>query len=150
MGKQNAEFTEIKIYLTVTCSEAEVKCGQKIKQVFIFSASQDPGLAIYTIPTKLRATAITLSKTLVLSQTHLLNCNAEGRVASPFSQGCLGVSADILSVTAVEEERIEHIVTHCYVGRGQDAMKYSTVLRSAPTGRNYLHQNVRSVRFEKH
>jgi len=50
----------------------------------------------------------------------------------------------------VEEERIEYIVTLCYVGRGQDAMKYSTVLRSAPTGRNYLHRNVRSVRFEKH
>lgn len=62
----------------------------------------------------------------------------------------MGVSADILSVMTVEEERIEYIVTLCYVGRGQDAMKYSTVLRSAPTGRNYLHRNVRSVRFEKH
>lgn len=40
--KQNAEFTEMKNYLTVTCSEAEVKCGQKVKQVFISSAFPGP------------------------------------------------------------------------------------------------------------
>lgn len=109
---------------------------------------------IYTIPSQLmgyNGYLVTLGKTRWPSYRHtfFLNCNSESSVAPPFSQGCLGVSADILSVRTVEEERIEHIVTLCYVGRGQDAMKYSTVLRSAPTGRNYLHQNVRSVRFEK-
>lgn len=41
-ARQNVEFTEIKIYLTVTCSEAEVKCGQKVKQVFVSSAFLEP------------------------------------------------------------------------------------------------------------
>ena len=68
--EQNAEFIEIKVYLTVTCSEAEVRCGQKVKQVFTPSASPGPRARNYTIPTELWATTITLSKTLRSSYRH--------------------------------------------------------------------------------
>lgn len=94
--KQNAEFTEIKVYLTVTCSEAEVRCGQKVKQVFIPSASPGPRARNYTIPTELELQATTITLGIVRhsgppTDTHtFLNCTAEGSVAPPPISGMVG------------------------------------------------------------